>query len=52
MVIVSIHPNKPLHDSGSLYLKWIIGVQVKFGPGSVIGIATGYGLDGPEMETR
>ena len=22
------------------------------GPGSVVGIATGYGLDGPEMESR
>jgi hypothetical protein len=22
------------------------------GPGSVVGIATGYGLDGPEIESR
>ena len=28
------------------------GVQIMCGPGSVVGIATGYGLDGPGIESR
>jgi hypothetical protein len=27
-------------------------VYCVFGPGSVVGIATGYGLDGPGIESR
>jgi len=27
-------------------------LQPYFGPGSVVGIATGYGLDGPGIESR
>ena len=27
------------------------GLQI-FGPGSIVGIATGYGLDGPGIESR
>ena len=29
-----------------------VQVQQACGPGSLIGIATGYGLDGPEIESR
>jgi hypothetical protein len=29
-----------------------MGVQVAKGPGSSVGIATDYGLDGPGIETR
>jgi len=29
-----------------------IGLLYKGGPGSVVGIATGYGLDGPGIESR
>jgi len=27
-------------------------IVFKYGPGSVVGIATAYGLDGPEIESR
>jgi len=26
--------------------------MIKFGPGSIVGIATGYGLDGLDIESR
>jgi len=29
-----------------------LGTQIDFGPGSVVGIATGYGLNGPGIESR
>ena len=33
-----------------------LGIMIKYyisgGPGSVVGIATGYGLDDPEIESR
>ena len=32
--------------------KFLLDCTVSFGPGSVTGIATGYGLDGPGIESR
>jgi hypothetical protein len=29
----------------------LVGTYLTCGPGSVVGIATGYGLDGPEIES-
>ena len=31
------------------YYKYLMSI---FGPGSSVGIATGYGLDGPEIDSR
>jgi hypothetical protein len=31
---------------------FISSIEVKVGRGSVVGIATGYGLDGPGIESR
>jgi len=44
VVTVSVDVNRNSHNS---VLK-----TVKCGPGSVVGIATAYGLDGPGIESR
>jgi len=37
---------------GAPYIYDISNLRVKSGPGSIVGIATGYGLDGPAIESR
>ena len=44
------HVNTLCHRTLQIFFYWVpcnLG-----GPGSVVGIATGYGMDGPEIESR
>jgi len=36
----------------AVFTKFYVGLHCLCGPGGVIGIATGYGLDGPGIESR
>jgi len=45
----ALDPNVGL---GELRRKTLVQYIFCSGPGSVVGIATGYGLDGPEIESR
>jgi len=39
-----------VRSCGCIFIQSLLGVCI--GPGSVVGIATGYGLDGPGIESR
>jgi hypothetical protein len=40
------------HPDGVVSVNFTVGFLGACGPGSVVGIATGYGLDGPGIESR
>jgi hypothetical protein len=40
------------HSDGAVSVNFTVGFLGACGPGSVVGIATGYGLDGPVIESR
>ena len=46
--------NRIFSHINPIYAEYIIYVRslITCGPGSVVGIATGYGLDGPGIESR
>ena len=44
IMTIHLHPAKRFRISGAILLRC--------GPGSVVGIATSYGLDGPGIESR
>ena len=43
---------EPIWLNVKLIQKFIVALSTRSGPGSSVGIATGYGLDGPGIESR